>query len=84
LTTPTSFPAWLSRAGQPDALIFDATGYNTATAQGYIYPVAAVATATAAAGQPVTPQLVVSPTLTIRPTSLNNEQDDGRPKSARR
>ncbi len=81
MALPGSFPAWLSSPGQPDAVIFDATGYNAATAQGYVYPVA-TATANAnpfavAAGQPITPLKVVSAQLTITPVSLNLEQNDG-------
>jgi hypothetical protein len=84
MAAPTSFPAWVSHPGLADAVVFDATGYNAAVAQGYIYPIASVATATEVAGQPVTPQTVVSPQLTIRQTSLNNEQGDGRPRAARK
>jgi hypothetical protein len=73
---PNSFPAWLSRPGQPDALVFNQAGYNAAAAQGYVYPTAA--------SRPVTPSQVVSPQLTIWQTTLNTEQDDGRPLGTRR
>ncbi len=76
MALPSSFPAWVSRPGFPDALVFDAVGYNAATAQGFVYPVNA-------AGQPITTSTAASAQLTTRQVSLNIEQDDGRPGLAR-
>jgi hypothetical protein len=77
MAVPNSFPAWLSRPGQPDALVFNQAGYNAAAAQGYVYP-------TSVTGGPVTPRQAVSSQITISQLALNVEQDDGRLSSARR
>jgi hypothetical protein len=76
MAVPTSFPAWVSHPGLADAVVYDAVGYNAATAQGYVYP--------GAAGHPVTPAQIVNANLTIRQASFTSEQDDGRPPGARR
>lgn len=76
MSIPTTFPAWLSKPGQPDALVLDRNSYIGAAAQGYAYP-------TSPAGAPVTPKTTVSPTITIVETTQNTEQDDGRPIGAR-
>jgi hypothetical protein len=76
MTVPSTFPAWLSKPGQPDAIVYDRNSYIGAAAQGYVYP-------TNAAGSPVVPRTVLTPTLTVAELTQNTEQDDGRPLGAR-
>jgi hypothetical protein len=79
MALPGSFPAWLAAPGQADALVYNAAGYNAATAQGYVYP-----TSAGTPSHPVTPSQRVSAQLTVVQASFTAEQDDGRPLGARR
>lgn len=84
-----AFPAWLSKPGAPDAIVYDQAGFNGAASQGYSYPTQASTAAslsspaiTIAAGSNVTPSTVTARsgalTTTIVEISMNREQDDGR------
>jgi hypothetical protein len=82
--SPTKFPAWLSKPDGSVAQVNDLNSYNGAAQQGWVFPTQAQTALSPsgsrviAAGTPITPRTVITPTTTIMQASATREQDDER------
>lgn len=76
MTTPTTFPAWLSKPGNPDTFVTDINGYNAAVANGWSAPVAVTAGA-ASAGSTMTPTTAIAAPVGVTASVIETQVSPG-------